>query len=79
MFDPEIVKGFLQLGGIGVLGVIFFFASRASDKRLDKMMDSMSAERGLWRATIDTLSHNIAENTNQVDKLDCVMPRRRPR
>lgn len=77
--DAEIIKGFLQLGGMGILGAIFFFASRASDKRLDKMLESMSDERGLWRTTIDALSHNISENTHQVGGLDCLIPKRRPR
>lgn len=90
MLDPEMIKGFLQLGGLGVLGIIFYFTSRASDKRLDKMLvdnaterDKMSndaaKERELWRQTINTLNYNISENTHEVGKVDCLIPRRKPR
>ena len=86
--DAELLKIFLNLGGMGILGGIFYFTSKASDKRLDKMLvdnaterDKMSQdaskERELWRQTINALNTNLHENTSTVGQVDCLIPRRR--
>lgn len=88
MSDPEVVKGFLTLGGMGILGVIMYFQSRASDKRLDIMLEQNSKERQvwhedsakereLWRQTINALNTNILDNTHEVKRVDCLIPKRR--
>lgn len=80
--DAEIIKGFLQLGGVGILGIIFYFSSRSSDKRLDVMLENSKKERDvlhadagkereLWRSTIDTLSHNVSDNIKEIKNFDC--------
>ena len=86
--ETEVLKIFLNLGGMGILGGIFYFTSRASDKRLDKMLvdnasersklsEDAAKERELWRQTVNALSQNIHDNTSAVDSVECLIPRRR--
>lgn len=69
--DPEILKSFMQLGGTGILGVIFYVIFKRADERLDTILEAMGKERELWRNTINILGHNMNDTANEISRLDC--------